>query len=153
MHAETALPLTTQGFLVPFSFSSSRNGSLSQMGDISPRLRPDTKGCFIHLKVGYREEVGKFFKQRKTYHFNVARSPSSFSREKSQLELEALVPNSALKEVAGAGGEVSATRLGSAMTGRCFPVSSTHLRPLWGEYAVLERWGGRKKPKAHHRTE
>lgn len=66
VHAETHLPLTTQYFLVPFSFVSSRNGSLSQTGEICLRLCPGTKGCFIHLKLGYREEVGKFFMMRRT---------------------------------------------------------------------------------------
>ena len=82
------------------------------------------------MKVGYREEVGKFFILRKTHQFNVAQSPSYFNQEKSQLEMESLVPDSALKEVAGAGGDVSATSLGSPMTGCCFHVSSTHLSAL-----------------------
>lgn len=43
---------------------------------------------FSSLKVSCGEEAGKFFILRKIYNFNVAKSPSYFNQEKSQLEME-----------------------------------------------------------------
>lgn len=49
----------------------------------------------------------------------------------------------------GMGGEVLVMTLGSTVTGGCFHLSSTHPRPLWAEYAVLQHWEGTKKAKRH----
>lgn len=82
------------------------------------------------------------------HHFNMAQSPSSFSREKSWLEMDSLVLNSALKGVAGAGGEVQPQGLALQWQG----VASMWVLPISdhsGENRLFFRMGEGEGSRRH----